>query len=339
MRARSTKVKALAHAAVAAAVGAALLLPAPARAEGEIAAAEALFEQARTLVEQKRWDEACPKFAASYKLDKTLGTLLNLADCEEHQTRIASAWAHWGEAVELAEKTGDKRAAFATGRRDALVKRLPKIRVDVTSAPTATATPGRVALEVYRDDVRVDPAAYGVPLPSDPGPHTLFVRRGADVLARKDVTAVEGETAAVSFDLAAIERAAPPPPTPPGALVAPLSNQKVVGYAVIGVGAATIAAAGALEIVALVNKSSANAPDSCVNDYCTQAGYDAVGRARTFANAGQWVGIGGIVVAAVGLTLTLTAPRPAPPTTRTGMALAPWVGPGAGGLVLRGVFR
>ena len=138
------------------------------------------------------------------------------------------------------------------------------------------------------------------------------MRRGAEVLAQKQVQAAEAETAAVGFDLAAIERAAPPPAPPTAALVAPLSNQRVIGYAVIGVGAATIAAAGVLEIVALVNRSAANAPDACFNNFCTQAGFDAVGRARTFANAGQWVGIGGIVVAAVGVTLAATAPRPAP---------------------------
>src|SRR6185312_13115774 len=132
---RSRENDARARAIAAAVSGAALLIPAPARADGESAAAEALFQQGKSLVEQKQWDEACPKFAASYKLDKTLGTLLNLADCEEHQTRIASAWAHWGEAVELAEKTGDKRVGFATERRDALVKRLPMIRVDVAASP------------------------------------------------------------------------------------------------------------------------------------------------------------------------------------------------------------
>ncbi len=148
--------------------------------------------------------------------------------------------------MELAEKTGDKRATFATGRRDALVKRLPMIRVDVAPAPAAPAAqsadaalgpPGKIALEVYRDDVRVDPAAYGVPLPSDPGPHTLSVRRGAVVLGEKQVQAAVAETAAGGFDLAASERAAPPPAPPTAGLVAPLSNQRVIGYAVIGVGA------------------------------------------------------------------------------------------------------
>src|SRR5262245_6886680 len=90
---------------------AALSLSAPASAD-DSAAAEALFQQAKLLKEQQRWAEACPKFEASYKLDKTLGTLLNFADCEEHVGRIATAWARFGEAVELAQKTGDKRETF-----------------------------------------------------------------------------------------------------------------------------------------------------------------------------------------------------------------------------------
>src|SRR5262249_5193293 len=144
----------------AAAVAAALLLPAPARAEGENAAAEALFQQAKTLKDQGKWAEACPKFAASYKLETGLGVLMHLPDCEEHTNRIASSWAHWSEAVELAAKTGDKRLEFATSRRDALTKRLPMIRVDVSGAPAAAGgapAPAKVVLEVYRDEVRVDP--------------------------------------------------------------------------------------------------------------------------------------------------------------------------------------
>ena len=311
------------------------LVAAPARAEGDSAAADALFQEAKTLVEAKKWADACPKFGASYKLDKTLGTLMNLADCEEHVDQIATAWAHWGEAVELAEKTGDKRASFASGRRAALTKRLPMIRVEIAAGADAAKSP----LTVFRDEVRVDPAAYGVPLPSDPGRHVLSVRRGPEILEKREVTVSEGQTTAVAFDLVAIEKAAPPPPSPV-TLVAPIGNQRVIGFAVIGVGAAALAAAGVLEILALTNKGSANSADSCVNGYCTQAGFDSVSRARTFATAGQWVGIGGIVVAAVGVTLVATTPKVVPAQRPAASAwVSGWAGADGGGLALRGVFK
>jgi hypothetical protein len=306
-------------------------------AQDAAAAAEALFQQGKSLKEQQRWAEACPKFEASYKLDKTLGTLMNLADCEEHVGKIASAWAHWGEAVELAGKAGDKRQEFAAKRRDALAKRLPMIRVDVPA--------GKSSLEVYRDGIRIDPAAYGVPLPSDPGPHVIAVRRGAETLAERKVVASEAQIAEVSLDLAAIEKAAPPPAAPPVTPVGPIapagpSGQRTAGFALVGVGAGAVVVAGVLEILAITSKSAANQPDACVNGYCTPVGLDAVNRARTFANAGQWVGIGGLLVAAVGVTLVLTSPSNRPQAPRAGsISLGSFLAPGGGGLSVQGSLR
>ncbi len=312
---------------LAAAIVAASALSAPARADDN-AAAEALFQQAKTLTEQQRYDEACPKFAASYKLDKTLGTLLNLADCEEHTSRVASAWAHWGEAVELAQKTGDKRDSFAGDHRDALVKRLPMLRLDIP-APSP-------ALEVYRDGVKIDSAAYGVPLPSDPGGHVVTVRRGAEVLAERRVAVREGETTALALDLVAIEKAAPPPAA---SYDAPPSGLRTGGIVLAGAGLATLLAAGGLEIAAIVNKSAADAPDACVAKHCTPAGIAVANRANTFATAGQWIGIGGIVMTAVGVSLYIASPRrrstplPAAPVTVGG-----WLLPGSGGISLQGTL-
>ncbi|MFT3771880.1 MAG: hypothetical protein QM820_41255 [Minicystis sp.] len=316
-----------------AALAAVLFAAAPARAD-DSAAAEALFQQAKTLTEAQKWGEACPKFEASYKLDKTLGTLLNLADCEEHVDKIASAWAHWGEAVEMAQKTGDKRADFAQKRRAALTPKLPMIRLDVTA--------GKSALTVHRDGVKIDPAAFGVPLPSDPGAHTIAVRRGDETLVEKKVTAKPAETASVTLDLEAIERAAPPPPAPPSGV------QRKVGFAVLGLGVGLVAVAGGLEIGALVTKSSAGDPGACFNHICTPSGIDAVNKARTLANAGQWLGIGGLLVTAVGVTLAVTAPSgPARPPSKqsafasglpASLSVNPWFGPSGAGLTVGGAL-
>src|SRR5205085_209589 len=51
--------------------------------------ATVLFDEGRKLLEEARYDEACPKFLASARLVRSSGTLLNLADCYEHLGRTA----------------------------------------------------------------------------------------------------------------------------------------------------------------------------------------------------------------------------------------------------------
>src|SRR5579871_2746595 len=85
----------------------------PARAdERDPTAAESLFRSARAAVDRGDYATACPQFAESQRLDPAPGTLMNLADCEEHLGRVASAWEHFVQAREQL-KTGDDRIPFA----------------------------------------------------------------------------------------------------------------------------------------------------------------------------------------------------------------------------------
>src|SRR5215475_7527661 len=79
----------------------ALVVPAPARAQSDPEAAEALFLAGRDLMDKKNYAAACPKFAESDRLDPSSGARINLADCEEKLGHVAAAWRHWQEAIEL----------------------------------------------------------------------------------------------------------------------------------------------------------------------------------------------------------------------------------------------
>src|SRR5688572_836836 len=80
-----------------------------ARAQGaeERAAADALFQEAKKLLKDGHYGEACAKFAASQDVLPRLGTQLNLADCYEQQGRHASAWATFRAAASVAKKERD----------------------------------------------------------------------------------------------------------------------------------------------------------------------------------------------------------------------------------------
>lgn len=299
------------------------------------AGADVLFQAAKELVQQNKYAEACPKFEASYKLDKTLGTLLNLADCHEHVDKIASAWAEWGEASDLAKKDGDKRAEYADKRRSALAPRLPKLQVHVVN-PVGT-------LDVWRDDVKLDPASFDTPLPTDPGERAIVVKRGEQILKKQTVKAAEGETRTVELDLAALDKAVPPlAKASSGALGPyrpPSTKLRTIGLVVGAVGVGAVVAAGGLELGALAKKPSAT---QCVGIYCTPEGMNQVRSAQTLANVGQWVGIGGLVAVAVGATFFLASPSSAPARASAASSrrtwLSPWAGPGAGGVGLGGTL-
>jgi len=65
-----------------------------------------------------------------------------------------------------------------------------------------------------------------------------------------------------------------------------------------------------------VKKDQAEEPDQCVNQFCAPSGIEAAADAKTFAEVGQWVGIGGLATLAIGTTIFLTAPSE-PDTERT----------------------
>jgi serine/threonine-protein kinase len=139
------------------------------KAASNRAAAEALFNQGRSLMSAGKFNEACPKFEASQQLDPGLGTMLNLAECYEKTGRTASAWAEYREAIPLARAAGSKaRQDLATERAQALEERLSTLTIRAMSGDENDPQ-----LEVRRDGVPLQQAELGSPIPVDPGEHVV----------------------------------------------------------------------------------------------------------------------------------------------------------------------
>jgi hypothetical protein len=186
------------------------LFPLSARAVGDEAGARVLFGEARKLVAAGKYQEACPKFVDSYRLDPGIGTNFNLADCLEHIGRTASAWARFLDVAAATKAAGQpERERVARARAAALEPRLPRISIQVQSpAPD---------LVVLRDDVRVEAPSWGMAVPVDPGSHQIEASAPDRKLWAKTVE-VPALPATVEVLVPALELAAPAqaPVAPPG---------------------------------------------------------------------------------------------------------------------------
>ncbi len=274
----------------------------------DAAGAEALFAEGKRLASDSRWSEACPKFAASHAADASVGTLLNWADCLEKEGKIGSALIRFRQAEEQLKSAGDGRATVAGERRTALESRAPRILIRSTSAP-----PDGLQVTLDGEPVALEGvAAAGIERVVDPGAHAVEVKRDDRVLERRDGEAAEGVAFELSLDLAAIDlaHAAPAPPKPEKKPRGEPPSQvpMALGWTLVATGGAALLVGGTLGLVALGAAGEKDEPGHCVDDICSPTGVDDVQTAGDLAEAGQWVGIAGMALLAVGVTLVLTAP-------------------------------
>ena len=318
-------------------------------------AADALFQAGKQLIAEKKYAEACNKFDASYKLDPTLGTLLNLADCYEKAGRFATSWSTWGAAMEHATRDKDPRADYAKERRDALGPKLPKVVIRAYGM-----MPG---IDVFWDDAKLPPGAFGTDIPTDLLEHKILVRRddGVVLLEKKVQVNDDGKKTEIPLDIVALNREHPrvSPDERPRSPSASWSSQRSVGFVIGSFGAAALLTAGGFELGALLKRNEANEVSACVDNFCTPRGTDAIATAKTYAEAGQWIGLGGLVAFSVGATLFFAAPSAsAPPSKSTPQASnvrgptdrhprivspsavwwSPWAGSTGGGIVVGGAL-
>jgi hypothetical protein len=186
------------------------------------ATADALFRQGRASADAGDYPRACDAFAESQRLDPAPGTLFNLADCEEHLDRLASAESHF-LAVVRSLPGSDERATIARSRAGTIAPRVP--RMSIALAPDAPA-----GARVFRDDDELERSHLGEVVALDQGPHGILVVASGHASRRITVVAMDSTTVRVVASVGPAE----------GARIAPYRTAEwilgVAGVVSLGVG-------------------------------------------------------------------------------------------------------
>jgi hypothetical protein len=321
------------------------------------ATAQALFEQGRADAAAGRYAAACPRFEESFRLDPSVGTLLNLADCAEHIGHVAAALAHFTDA--LAQLGGsDDRLSYVKERILRVKPRVPHLEIDAVSPEP---------MVILRDAIEVGPASRNIPLPVEPGPHVIVVRSPGRKDREIHVDLVEGGEqrvhaepgdplpSAATVPLANVPGGAASVPWPATTTTAsPSTGRGAWPWLAGSVGAAGIAAGAVAGILALSDAGSLR--QLCANHTCANA--SDFSKASDIANRGKaettisTVGFSvGLVGAAVATYLWLrpssgsehAATRGEAPLAARGAVTsawaAPWAGPTGGGLAAGAHFE
>ncbi len=279
----------------------------------DTAAAEAAFAEARALIRQGHYAEACPKLEASFALDPALGTLLNLSDCFERTGRTASAWVRYREAAAMAVQQGHReREAIARERVAALEPRLCRLVVRTSHGPN---------LDVTRDGVVVDRAALGLPVPVDPGPHVVTADApGATTFtARVEVRPPEkdGPCALTAVEIPALldgEQTGPvvspePPVGPPRVdQSAPSAWGTQHTLAVVAASGGLVALGVGTAFLFKAASTQRDADAKCTSAGCTPEGKTLMADAGASADVATVTFIVGAALVATGAVLWLTSP-------------------------------
>jgi len=290
--------------------------------------AKDLFTRGRELRAKGDCAGAVPLFRKAIDLyPEGLGSVRNLAECEEQLGHYASSRRAWLDLKRGLLTTDDKKYEGWSHDAEAAAARLaPKLATLTVDVSYATPD-GQAALSkgvtVTLDGETLAPALVGTPLERDPGHHV--VRAAGDRVQepqQSSVDLVAGDNKHVSLRVVV-----KPPPTslpelsPPSNDTGPAqhppeapaeestgSARKTVAWVAIGVGAASLVGAG----VSLGVRQAAlsDAQNACGNTNltnCPPSVHDDVSRGQTASTMFTVLGIVGVVGLTTGIVLIATS--------------------------------
>jgi hypothetical protein len=299
------------------------LVPARGSADsGDEAASTELFNAGRESMRRGDYAAACPKFAESARLKPSVGALAKLAECEEREQKLVSAYTRWKQALNLARAMGDGRTADVERQLARLDGLVPKLRI-VAGADMPQDAVIRV------DDLTLSTAGLGVALPVELGKHVVAASAPHSKPWSTTVD-VREPGATVSVTLPALEGTQQAPDEPAGAARAgdggsqarpvtlPLGTSapgtggrsgawRTAGIAIAGTGLAAAAAGGVLGGYALRQRDQAH----CAGTVCPDdSSAGTLRSAKSAADVSTALLIGGGALFATGVVVWAVAHPP-----------------------------
>jgi hypothetical protein len=323
------------------------------------ALAAQLFQEGEKLMAAGDASAACPKYGESERRDPQLGTLLQLAACQEKIGKTASAWICYKDAAELAAR---RNAAGTTEAREQVARaRAAALESNVSTLSVVVAQTDGASLDIRKDGELVDHAAWGSAWPLDPGKYTItaqakgkkpFVKvvevtTGAakievtiPPLEYGEATATPASTAATT-GTATTPTAGTPPALPERSTKG--DQQRMLGYVAGGIGVVSvgIGVVFGLRVNTLEEQRDAVCPSGL---RCTMAEAQYIAHlnddARANAVACNVAVLLGAAAVAGGAALVLTAPSGRSPISAAapGLRIGPWGGLNAAGASVQGHF-
>ena len=281
--------------------------------------ADEVFKQAKKLMAEKKYAEACPKFEKSYQMDPGIGGQLNVGKCYEEWGKLGKAYHAYTEALKKAEDANDNRAEKIKKLVATLEPQVPRLVIHV---PPDADTAG---LQVAIDGVSVTLEDLANPQLVDPGPKQVEYALGSGARKTKIVPVERSGTSEITLDLPKTKAKPEKPDHGDVAVVKPPPHheepevvdntghgQRVAGLVIAGVGVAGMAVGSYLALSARSKYNDALSTHCMdMTNACDAQGLTDTHDARSQANTATIIfAIGGAATAA-GIVVYLVAPKSA----------------------------
>jgi tetratricopeptide (TPR) repeat protein len=261
--------------------------------------ADLLFAQGKELLAAGKLAEACAKFDASQRLDPTVSTLLNQANCREKNGQLATALRLFRDAEQQTRTASD-----AAGRQlhDVAARRARELDGRVSTLTVALADAALAGLEVVVDGAPLERARWGTAQPIDGGRYEVVATAPGHQRWSGSVT-VGGERDAQRVDIPALSPIAVAPPVDEPDDPAPGASGRGLPVVPIAVGGAGVVALGVALGFELSGRSTYERAKQALDDRAEQ---DALwSSANTKRYLAQGLAVAGLAAGGVAVWLYL----------------------------------